>query len=210
MDDTFAMIASERRQLADEMTGWTDEQWRTPSLCGQWTVRDVAAHLVTPFVVSTPRFAVGLVTSGFSFDRASDRLARAEAEKPIADIIDALRRNADNRFTPPGAGPGAPLTDVIVHGQDMRRPLGLAHCFESTLLVRALDFVKDGAFGFVPRRRLAGLHFVAGDVEWSAGAPDGAAVTGPAEALLLAITGRTVALADLDGPGVDLLRQRLG
>ena len=35
-------------------------------------------------------------------------------------------------------------------------------------------------------------------------------MTGPAEALMLAIAGRGVALGELDGPGVRTLRSRLG
>lgn len=209
-DDTFAMIAAERRALCDEMATWADEQWATPSLCAGWTVRDVAGHLLTPFTVSNLRFAGGMLTSGFSFTKASDRFARAEAARPVDEIVATFRAHADSRFTPPGNGPEAPLTDVLVHGQDMRRPLGLAHAFAPEHLVRSLEFVKGSPFGFVPRRRLDGLRFVASDLDWSAGPDDGAAVEGPGEALLLAITGRAAALDDLAGPGVDLLRRRLG
>lgn len=210
MDDTFEMIAAERRQLADEMAGWTDAQWGTRSLCGSWTVREVAAHLVTPFTVPGPRFFVGIVTSGFNFDRANDRIARAEAAKPTVEIIGTLRANAEHRFTPPMLGPEAPLTDVLVHGQDMRRPLGINHQFVPDHLVRSLDFVSRGATGFVPKKRVAGLRFEADDLSWASGPNDGAVVRGPAEAILLAVTGRPVALDDLDGPGVAILRSRLG
>lgn len=204
------MIADERRGLADEMEGWTEEQWTTPSLCGEWNVRQVAAHLVTPFTVAGPRFLIGIVTSGFNFDKANDRIARAEAEKPVAELIETLRANAEHRFTPPTLGPEAPLTDVIVHGQDMRRALGISHAFEEAPLVCSLGFVQNGARGFVPRSRVAGLRFEAADIDWSSGPTDGETITGTGEAVLLAITGRAAALDDLDGPGVETLRNRLG
>jgi hypothetical protein len=55
--------------------------------------------------------------------------------------------------------------------------------------------------------RLRDLRLVATDTGWAYGA--GALVRGPAEALLLAMSGRPVALDDLDGDGVPVLRQRV-
>lgn len=207
--DTFEMIAAERRALADEMDGWTDEQWRTPSLCGAWTVREVAAHLTVPFTVAGPRFFVAILSSGFDFNKANDKLARAEAAKSTTEIVETLRANAEHRFTPPFNGPAAPLTDVMVHGQDMRRPLGIEHRFAPEHLVCSLDWLKGGVAGFVPKKRVAHLRFEATDLDWSSGDADAAVVAGPAEAILLAMTGRTAALADLTGTGVPTLRDRL-
>ena len=203
------MIAAERRALADEMDGWTDEQWQTPSLCGAWSVRQVAAHLIVPFTVAGPTFFRSIVTSGFDFNKANDKLARAEAAKPTAAIAETLRANAEHRFTPPFNGPAAPLTDVLVHGQDMRRPLGIEHEIDPERLGRSLDWLQGGVAGFVPKKRIAGLRFEATDIDWSSGPTDGEAVTGPAEAILLAMTGRAAALEDLGGSGVVTLRERL-
>ena len=44
--DIWATIAAERRATADLLEPLTAEQWATPSLCGAWTVKDVAVHLV--------------------------------------------------------------------------------------------------------------------------------------------------------------------
>lgn len=203
------MIAAERRTLADELDGLTDEQWQQQSLCGAWKVREVAAHLTTPFTSSTGKVFVEVVRNGLNFDKANDAMAKAEAARPTAEIVGNLRSNAEHNFKPPFIGPEAPLTDVIVHGQDIRRPLGIAHHFDPDVLRRSLDFVTGGkAVGFVPRKRLRGLRFEAADFEWSSG--EGALVRGTGEALLLAITGRAVALDDLEGDGVALLRERLG
>jgi hypothetical protein len=62
------------------------------------------------------------------------------------------------------------------------------------------------ARGFVRRGRLAGLRLRATDQDWSAG--DGPEVSGPIEALALAATGRPVALDDLAGEGLPILRAR--
>jgi uncharacterized protein (TIGR03083 family) len=206
--DTFAMIAAERRALADELDGLSDDQWEQPTLCGAWKVRDVAAHLTVPLKTSTGKFAVAVIRNGLNFNKANAELATVEGRQPPTEIVRYLRDNADRHFTPPFLGPDAPLTDVIVHGQDIRRPLGLTHEFDPEHLRRALSFVTSGkAKGFVPAKRVRGLRFEATDFDWSCG--EGPLVRGTGEALLLAVTGRTVALDDLEGEGVDLLRQRL-
>ena len=57
-------------------------------------------------------------------------------------------------------------------------------------------------------RRIRGLRLQATDVDWAHGR--GPEVTGPGEALLMAMSGRPAALADLSGPGLGTLAERLG
>jgi hypothetical protein len=52
-----------------------------------------------------------------------------------------------------------------------------------------------------------GLSLRAENVDWSYGA--GPSVSGDAESLLLALTGRRVALDHLDGEGVETMRRRM-
>jgi Mycothiol maleylpyruvate isomerase N-terminal domain len=63
-DDVFALIEVERWRAADMFASLTDDQLDTPSLCQEWTVRDIAAHLIGPFCVSVPRFLAGSLVSG--------------------------------------------------------------------------------------------------------------------------------------------------
>ena len=120
-----------------------------------------------------------------------------------------LRDKAGSRFTPPGAGPEAPLTDLLVHGADLRWPLGLPREVPQARLRTALGFVTGGsARGVAAQGALEGLRVEADDLDWAYGS--GPVVSGPAEALLLAITGRRAALARLRGEGVPTLRDRLG
>lgn len=53
---------------------------------------------------------------------------------------------------------------------------------------------------------MAWLRLQATDTDWAVG--EGAQVEGPIAALLLLLTGRRVALAQLSGPGADLIRGR--
>ena len=70
-----------------------------------------------------------------------------------------------------------------------------------------LDWLASGVRGLVPKRRLDGLALRATDQEWSWGS--GREIEGTSEALAMAVSGRRVALDDLNGSGVEVLRGRL-
>jgi uncharacterized protein (TIGR03083 family) len=206
--DTFAEIADERRGLAALVSGLTDGQQATQSLCSEWSVHDVVAHLVVPLEVSIPRFVLAMLACRGDFDRANVRLAREQARRPFGEITEVLHQKADSRFTPPGSGPEAPLTDLLVHGLDIRWPLGLPRDIPEERLHKSLTFLTAAPVGgIVPKGRLSGLRFAATDIDWAHGS--GPTVSGDAEALLLAITGRTTALGHLSGDGVSTLCGRL-
>ena len=70
-------------------------------------------------------FLTTVVRTGFRPHVANARLAARVAARPAADLAAGLRANAANPSTPPIVGAPGQLTDLQVHGQDMRRPLGL-------------------------------------------------------------------------------------
>ena len=207
--DLLAAIAAERRLIADLIESLSPAQLDVPSLCGAWTVRQVAGHLLAGVDSPPSDLLKAVIRNGLRLHRANARLAVEMAARPAAEIADRLRRHADQTFRPPIVGLLGPLTDLQVHGQDMRRPLGLPHRLQPDRLRASLDFLTGGrAVGFTPRRRTAGLRFTATDLDWTWGS--GSLVTGPAEALMMALTGRRVVLGELDGPGVRVLAGRLG
>jgi uncharacterized protein (TIGR03083 family) len=206
--DTWAMIEAERRELADLFATLDDEQLATPSLCGAWSVKEVAAHLLMPLDTSVATIGVEMVKCLGNFDRANERLAKRVAERPIADIVEGLRTHAASHFTPPTAGAEAPLTDLLVHGEDVRRPLGLPGTVPADRLRTALDFLQSNKTrGFVGKGWLRDLRFEATDLDWTHGA--GALVRGPGIALVITMCGRRAGLDDLDGDGVATLASRL-
>ena len=138
-------IAAERRGIDDVLDGLTEDQWQTPSLCGTWTVRELAGHLVVPFMVSLPAFWLAMVKARGSFHRANNSLAKSQGRRPTADLIADLRANAESHFTPPGQGPLAPLTDNLVHGQDLRIPLGINDPRDPEVWRQSLDFLVSPA-----------------------------------------------------------------
>ncbi len=206
-DAVFSLIAAERRRLADALEPLTPEEWATPSLCDKWTCHQVAAHLNVPFRVGLLPFAVAMLKARGNFDVANDRIARDTATKlDPAACIEGLRANAGHRFTPPGFGPEAPLTDVLAHGADILQPVGRVPSAAPEALAVVLPFLVEGkGAGRFAGGRAQGLRFEATDQDLSAGSGD-QVVRGPAYSLVGALLGRSVFAADLEGEGADRLR----
>ncbi|MFC0002930.1 maleylpyruvate isomerase family mycothiol-dependent enzyme [Micromonospora siamensis] len=201
------LVAAERHRFADLIDSLTPEQLDTPSLCGEWTVRQVAGHVVAPFATRRSWFLPLLLHSRFSLHRANAELARMVARRPVAELTGELRRNARNPFAPPVVGQLGQLTDLQVHAQDVRRPLGLAYALDPEPARTSLDFlVSRRSVAFGPRRLRGGLRFATTDLDWAWG--DGPEVRGTAEAIMMALTGRTVVLPELTGDGAAVLRKR--
>jgi len=206
-DGVYAAIADERRRLAKVLSELTAEQWDTPSLCGDWSVRDVTAHLVVPLVMGVREFMPILFRARGNFDRSNVIAAQRAVEMYGPLLPELLARHADSRFKPPGGGPRAPLTDILVHGQDIRRPLGIARdVVDEDRWRTTLHFVTATRAGRVFGYRGTGLTWQATDIGWATG--QGPTVSGPAEAILMLMTGRSAALDDVSGDGVDLVRRR--
>ena len=193
-------IATQRRGLADQLESLTPDQWATKSLCHAWTIKDVVAHLVMPHEVSIPRFTLSFVAARFSFNRASETLTARLSKRSTTELIADLRRHADGHFKPPGFGSEAPLTDVLIHGQDIRIPLGLDTPGPIEPWRAVLDFVvtPKARRGF-GARTLPAVRIRATDLDWDFGSGD--EVSGPAIALALTIMGRRARIEDLSGPG---------
>jgi uncharacterized protein (TIGR03083 family) len=194
-EQVFAAVADERRSIAALVDDLDRDQLTTASLCAGWDVKTVAAHLVSDFADGFWGFmASGLRHGGI--DRGIDALARRRAQAPAAEIAEMLRRHADYRLSPPVTGSLSGLTDVLVHGADMRIPLGLPHRPDPDLVARVLDFLTGPTqLGFFSRRRLRGiaLHDDDSGRTWGHGDP----IRGPGAAVMLAACGRSVAFDHL-------------
>jgi uncharacterized protein (TIGR03083 family) len=203
-----AAIESERLGLADLLEDLEEADWAVRSLCSEWTVREVLAHLTIPTRTSMWGMVVGMLKARGDFHRMTSRSARARAAAfTPAQLIDQLRETAGSARRMPGSGPMAPLIDVLVHGQDIARPVGRRRKMPAEPATAALAFVAGDVF-FGGPERLAGLTLVATDTGHTLGeGPE--EVRGATDDLLLVATGRPAGLASLSGAGVARLRSRL-
>lgn len=202
-EDVWPMVHAERAALIDDLAQLDDEQWREPSLCEGWTVHDVAAHLVGTARTTRLGFVVGLVRARFDFHRQNARGVERERGASPQETLERLRQVASRRSTPP-APLDSRLVEEVVHGEDIRRPLGLSRSYPQEAVVRSLRLQARTPAAFGGAKELtARLRLTATDADLSIG--DGPEVSGTALSLLLAISGRPVALDDLDGPGASTL-----
>jgi uncharacterized protein (TIGR03083 family) len=204
--ETWELIHAERAELAQLLSGLSPEQWAAPSLCAGWSVRQVAAHVLVAAEHTPAHFFRGLAMSGFRFNAMTRRDVEALSALSEEELIERLRARTTTTNGPP-APAVAMLGEVVVHGEDIRRPLGVQHEVTAAALLACLEMYKGSSFPVAGKRRIAGLHLRATDSSWESGS--GPEVSGPAIALVLAMTGRAVGLAALDGDGLETLRARL-
>ena len=203
--DIWPVIRDERKALAADLKGRSGEEWTTTSLCSQWTVRDVLAHMTSTASLTPPAFVAKLASSGFSFDKVQESGVAANRGSSPADTMARFEAVVTSTKHPPG--PTATwLGETIVHAEDIRRPLGIEHHYPAEAVVRVADFYKGSNLLIGSKKRIEGLTLSATDTEWSHGT--GPEVAGPILSLVMVMTGRKQALDDLTGDGVATLRSR--
>ncbi len=203
MLDVWSMVHAERAALIRDLEGLDDARWEQPSLCDGWTVHDVVAHLVDTAATTRRGFLVGMARSGFDFDRQNARGVQRHRGASPRETLDRLRFVAARTSTPP-APLDSRLVEEVVHGEDVRRPLGWSRAYPQDAVVRSLRLQARTSASFGGARDLVSrVQLTATDAEVSVGR--GPVVVGPALSLLLVACGRRAALDDLGGPGLPVL-----
>ncbi|WP_431926767.1 maleylpyruvate isomerase family mycothiol-dependent enzyme [Amycolatopsis tucumanensis] len=204
-ENLWPLVHAERKALADDLADLTDEQWATPSLCAGLSVREVLAHLTASASLTPVRWLAGVIRCRFDFDKqVAVRLAEHLGDAP-ADTLARFRRVVGSTTKPP-LPVIALLGEAVVHGEDIRRPLGLRRDHPEPALTRLAAYYAGSDLVVVAKSRVSGLRLVATDGPFATGS--GRLVTGPTLALIMAMTGRTAYCDELDGDGVALLRDR--
>jgi uncharacterized protein (TIGR03083 family) len=203
--ETWKHIHSERAQMADTWTGLSVPQWAAPSWCQGWSVQDTAGHIVAAAEQTPVNFYKEMTAAGFKFNVFTDRGARRVGSAGPDDLARRLRARTTTTNHPP-APVVAMLGEIVVHGEDIRRPLGLKHQPPEAALVAVADSWKNSNLLIGSKRRITGLRLEATDAEWAHG--DGPEVSGPLLSLILAMTGRKAVHPDLSGDGVAELGRR--
>jgi uncharacterized protein (TIGR03083 family) len=194
-DQVWQVIDAQRQSVVALLEGLSDDEWRQPSLCAGWTVRDVAAHLTLQQVGLGGALEMMVRWRG-SLDRTIQEAAcRRAAALPTEQIIAEIRDMVGSRRRNVGVTYLETLIDILVHGQDIAIPLG-----------RRLDMPPEAAAVAAGRvlsmrwpppppsaRKMAGFQLVATDTSWSVG--EGPEVRAPMSSILLMCTGRLPAPA---------------
>jgi uncharacterized protein (TIGR03083 family) len=206
--DTWALVHTERAALATDLLDLTEDQWRTTSLCTEFTVREVLAHLTAGATLSFPRWFAGVLRHRFDFDAQVLMRLREQLGDSSADTLALFRAAGDRSTTPLGrrGGPVFGLAETIAHAEDIRRALGIRRSYPPEVLTTVAEFYAGTDLAVLAKGRIGGLRLVATDTGFATG--EGLVVTGPTIALVMAMIGRGTFCEDLDGDGVPTLRAR--
>ncbi|WAU82130.1 maleylpyruvate isomerase family mycothiol-dependent enzyme [Streptomyces sp. Qhu-G9] len=201
----WPLIHTERAALAADLAELTDEQWATPSLCTGLTVREVLAHLTAGASLNTVSWLAGVIRCRFDFDKqVAMRLAEQLGKTP-SETLERFRRVVPSTTKPPLPAI-AMLGETIVHGEDIRRALGIRRDYPIKVVTQTAEYYQGSDLVVVAKGRIGGLGLVADDGPFTTGS--GFLVSGRTLALVMAMTGRATYCDDLEGDGVELLRSR--
>ncbi|MEO7422225.1 MAG: maleylpyruvate isomerase family mycothiol-dependent enzyme, partial [Ornithinibacter sp.] len=121
--DLLALAEEERADLLTLLQTLTTDQWNAQSLCTQWRVRDVAAHVVSYDELSKSALVSTFVRGGLRLNGVNAVALNHYEDLQPDDVIDLLSRNLRPSGLPRGFGGGIALTDGTIHHQDIRRAL---------------------------------------------------------------------------------------
>lgn len=211
-----------RTALVRELETVPKERFATASLCPGWDVHDVVAHLVESARTTRRGFVWQMLLARGDFDAANAAGIRRERRESPAQTVAALAEVASWVRTPPGPAANR-LVEVFVHGEDIRRPLGIRADPPPAAVALALAQqlrTRVGLGGGKERAVGLGLEATDLDAAWphspvpknGGGADRGGealpTARGSAIDLLLAVSGRPVPDGALAGTGAATLLAR--
>lgn len=202
----WSFAHAERAALAEDLAGLSPEKWHHETLCGKWDVEHVLAHLTAAASLRQWQWMRSMIGARFRPDIHNQRRLQEHLGDTPDETLDRFRAIINSNSAPSSHTP-AYLGEVLVHAQDIRQPLGLAHTPSIEALTPVADFFASRNFTVPSRTNAAGLALKATDGPFMAGA--GPQVAGPTLALVMTMAGRSAYLEHLQGPGVPLLRSRL-
>lgn len=201
----WSLIHAERAALAADLAEISEDRWATQSLCDRFTVREVLAHVTAGASLNPVRWITGVIRCRFDFDRqVAMRLAEHMGATPAATL--AAFRQVITSTTKPPLRVAVMLGEIIVHGEDIRRPLGIERDYPVTTLTTLADYYHGSDLPVLARSRVRRLRLTATDGPFTAGT--GPQVSGTTLALVMAMAGRAPYCDELDGDGVAILRGR--
>lgn len=170
------------RLLADQPPSVAD----APSLCHEWAVKHVVAHMTMAARYDPPAFMAELAAAGHDFETLSQRVAHRDGDLPFATLLDDLRSDTMAAWAPGGGATGA-LTHAVIHGLDITGALDLPRSADDHATHLVLDILTGGVAGHFGVD-IDGRELEATDLDWRHGS--GRPVRGTAADLVLTLAGR--------------------
>lgn len=204
--DFWPVIHAERLRLVDALSSLGPERWREPTLCGDWSVSHVVAHLTAAANTGTAAWLISIVLAGFNPALHNERRLRKYLKATPAETLATFRSSATKTVSPT-KDYAAMLGEVIVHGQDIARPVGVPLVPDPSGVHEVACFFATRDFAVNSKSLVKGLMLQADDSSFEAG--QGPLVQGKQLDLVMAMAGRPAYLARLRGDGVATLERRL-
>ncbi len=177
MNDVWPLVHAERAALIVDLAHLADDRWAHASLCGDWTVHDVAAHLINNAKTSRLGIVRDMVRARLDFDRQNAQGVERERGATPRETLARLRQVATRRSTPP-APLDSRLVEEVVHGEDIRRPLGIKRAYPAEAVFRSLRYQARTPVSLSAAKQLvATVRLKTTDADVSIG--DGPEVSGP-------------------------------
>ncbi|MHB1777141.1 MAG: maleylpyruvate isomerase family mycothiol-dependent enzyme [Acidimicrobiales bacterium] len=189
MTDLQSFVAPTYYGLADLLAASPAETWDASSLCTNWRVRHVIAHVTMPARFTPEQFRSEMEAAGGDFTVFSDTVAARDASLPVADHVDALRSAQLHAWEPPGGGAAGALSHAVIHSLDVTIALDRPAVAPNDALAAVLDQLTaaNGAHFGVD---LTGVRFEAADTDWAWGSGD--AMRADSGLLVALLSGRTL------------------
>ena len=119
MTDTSTWTITTYNDLADLLDKAPSETWDAATLCSEWHVRHVVAHMTMPARLTPAQFGAEMAAAGGDFAVLSNAVAARDAGLPTGDQLAALRSATLHDWQPPGGGAAGALSHAVIHSLDI-------------------------------------------------------------------------------------------
>ncbi len=189
MTDQQAWVAPTYQGLADLLPAGAVDLWDAPSLCENWLVRHVVAHVTMPARMTPEQYGAEMAAAGGDFAVLSDTVATRDAALPVTDLLDQLRSERLHAWQPPGGGAAGAMNHAVIHSLDVTVALDRPPVAPAEAVAAVLDQLTaaDGTWFGVD---LTGVRLEASDTDWSWG--DGRPVRADSGSLVALLSGRAL------------------
>lgn len=204
--DDWRLIHIERARLVDFLEQLDPDEWAQQTLCTDWTIEQVVAHLSA--AANTGRWAWirSIVAAGFNPTKHNTRLLARYLGQTEEETLQIFRGSVTATISPT-KDYAAFLGEVIVHGQDIARPLGISLTPDPCAVREIAEFFATKDFAVNSKTLVKGLALEATDTSFAIG--EGPVVKGDLLNLVMVMAGREEYCGALDGDGVRELQQRM-